>query len=347
MPPTLIEGPYLRDVLDQPSALAACWESLREDPDLSRAGAGLREGKYRRAVLTGMGSSLHALYPLHLLLTRRGVISLLAETSELIHYMPAALTSETLLVAVSQSGRSAEILRLLEIARGRCPIIGVTNDEDSPLARVAGARLLIHAGAEFSVSAKTYVTSLLSLEWLGAVLAGTDAGLAKERLSRAAPATRQYLAGWTSHLDYLLSSLDGVRQVFVTGRGPSLAAALTGGLILKESARFAAEGMSSAAFRHGPFESLCDAVFVAVFEGENVTAPLNRRLVSDIRRAGGRSEAVADYDTPEAFRIPEVYPCLLPIVEILPVQMMSLALAAIKGHEAGRFSLASKVTGTE
>jgi glucosamine--fructose-6-phosphate aminotransferase (isomerizing) len=105
--------------------------------------------------------------------------------------------------------------------------------------------------------------------------------------------------------------------------------------------------MSSAAFRHGPMELLGPDVFVLVFAGAARTMTLNEALVADVLAAGARS-ALAGEDADEAvFRLPRVPERLRPLVELLPVQMITLALAAIDGREAGRFERAAKVTDTE
>ena len=143
------------------------------------------------------------------------------------------------------------------------------------------------------------------------------------------------------------SGLDGVRHVFVVGRGRSLAAAGTGGLILKEAAHFPAEGMSSAAFRHGPFELLASHVFVLVFAGNAAASPLNRKLAADIQPAGNRAALVARDVLSGVFRLPAVPESLQPLMEILSVEMLTLALPALAGTEAGKFRLASKITSIE
>ena len=79
----------------------------------------------------------------------------------------------------------------------------------------------------------------------------------------------------------------GTRHLLLVGRGSSLAAVGTGALIIKESDHFQAEGMSSGAFRHGPFEMLCDGTFVIVFAGDHKTRHLNQRLFEDVRAATG------------------------------------------------------------
>ena len=136
-----------------------------------------------------------------------------------------------------------------------------------------------------------------------------------------------------------------VTSIFITGRGDSLAAANTGGLILKESTRQPAEGMSTAAFRHGPMEMAGENTLVVVFEGDESVAALNRRLVADITNAGGRAALVTPLEPiAEVFRLPKVPDAVRPILEILPVQMLSLALASRGGFEAGCFVRASKIT---
>lgn len=126
-----------------------------------------------------------------------------------------------------------------------------------------------------------------------------------------------------------------------------MAACRTGALTTKESTRSPAEGMSSAAFRHGPMEMTGPNTMVLVLEGEHDVRELNIKLVHDIRKRGGRTELVGPSAEIDALRIPAVPQCLLPIMEILPLQMLTLALAAHKGFEAGNFVHATKVTTEE
>jgi glucosamine--fructose-6-phosphate aminotransferase (isomerizing) len=343
----IIEGAYLTDLLDQPQALQRAVDGLENSVALQKFARALSRGDYKRAVLTGMGSSFQVLYPLHLALCEFGIPAQMVETSELVLYMRRVLDEHTLLVAVSQSGRSAETIRLLGLTANRVPTIGVTNTPDSPLAAQSDAVVLMHAGHETTVSCKTYVATLVVLEWLSAVLRGADLATTREQLQQAAPAAKAYLSKWKSHVEALLPVLAGIKHVFVVGRGASLAAAENGGLILKESTHTPAEGMSAAAFRHGPFELLGPHVFVVVLEGDEAAAKLNRRLAGDIIAAGGKSVVVSEDAADEVFRLPRVPALVRPVMEMLPVQMMSLALAAINGHEAGRFSHSAKITTVE
>jgi glucosamine--fructose-6-phosphate aminotransferase (isomerizing) len=338
----VIEGAYLRDLLAQPQALADTAAGLRESPPLACRAAG-----FAKVVLTGMGSSLHALHPLQLRLVRAGHAAMMVETGELAHTQLNLLDDRTLLVVVSPSGRSVETLQLLERLAQRPArpfVVAVTNTPGSPLAASAHAVMPLRAGAESSVSCKTYVATLAALEWLGAALCGDDLPAALDELDQAAPAAQAYLADWRDHVQELAGRLGGVRDLFITGRGSSLAAAATGGLIVKESAHIHAEGMSSPAFRHGPFEMVNLAVLVLVLAGDAATAALNEALVRDVRAAGGRAALVGEAANPGAFRLPGAPARLRPVLEILPVQMISLALSALAGREAGRFERASKIT---
>jgi glucosamine--fructose-6-phosphate aminotransferase (isomerizing) len=344
---SVIEGEYLQDILNQPQALENTLAGLDSSEFLQRLVHRLREGKFHRLVLTGMGSSFHALHPLSLNLISHGLTALMVETSELVHYKNNFFSPKTLIVAVSQSGKSAEIVRLIKMNGERSTVIAVTNTKDSPLAQHAAAVLLTQSGEEFSVSCKTYVTALMALKWLGDVLCERDVRRSRRELKYAAPAVAAYLANWKDYVTSLVSKLEDVRHLFMVGRGASLAAVGTGALIVKEADHFHAEGMSSAAFRHGPLEMLGREMFVLVFSGEARTRALNRRLVDDIQQQGGRAELIGEGASTQCFRVRDSVAALRPILEILPVQMITLALAARAGREPGRFQLATKVTTRE
>ncbi|HEY1891959.1 MAG TPA: SIS domain-containing protein [Steroidobacteraceae bacterium] len=342
----VIEGRYFHDLMAQPAALEATLAWLTAVDRWRTVGKFVRARSWKRVVLTGMGSSYHGLHVLNLALIEAGLTPVVMETAELIHYGQALFDPQTLVIAVSQSGGSAEILRLLEVNH-HAPLLAVTNTADSPLARSPGLSILTQADAEFSVSCKTYVAALLALQWLAGIFVGADEGETLRRLTPAGALVREYLGNWRSHTTVLADELQGIRHLFLTGRGSSLAAAGTGALIIKESARFTAEGMSSAAFRHGPMEMLRGDVLTLVFTGDEPTRDLNRRLVSQLRTAGWRCEEIGDESAAVPLRTPQCDPLLRPVLEILPVQLLTLALASLDGREAGRFEFASKVTDTE
>jgi len=343
----IIEGQYLRDILDQPRALAATLERLEISRELSVLGRRLREGAIKRAVLTGMGASFYALYPLFLQLNANGYAAFAVETSELIHSLDRWLDPETLIVAVSQSGQSAEMVRLIEHNRGRAPIVGVTNVADSPLASQADATILTMAGKEYSVSCKTYVTALMALYLLGGFLCGRDSSQTREELAQIVPAGVSYLREWKNHISEMTGELERINHLFLLGRGESLAACGAGALIIKESVRLHAEGMSGAAFRHGPLEMVDADTFAVILAGAQSTRTLQSRLLDDICKAGGKTSWIDEDASLGAWNLPKSPAGVRHILEILPVQMMTLALAANAGIEAGRFARIPKITTVE
>jgi glucosamine--fructose-6-phosphate aminotransferase (isomerizing) len=90
---------------------------------------------------------------------------------------------------------------------------------------------------------------------------------------------------------------------------------------------------------------LSEETFVLVFSGDAKTRDLNLRLLTDIKQQGGRAELIGEKASLECFRLTDGG--IRPILEVLPVQMITLALAALAGREPGKFELATKVTTTE
>jgi glutamine---fructose-6-phosphate transaminase (isomerizing) len=341
----VIEGPYFRDILFQPQALTATWSALYESAHLVSLGESLRKA-HGSVVLTGMGASLAALVPLQLKLVSAGITAVLIETGELIHHARGLLRPGIPVVAVSQSGRSAETVRLLDTLAQGIEVIGVTNDATSPLATRSHIPLITCAGPEATVSCKTYVSSLLALDWLGAQLVGEDLQAARAELEQSAALVHAYLLPLQEHVDALVQTLADCKLIYFAGRGVSLAAAQAAGLITKEAVHFAAEGLSSAAFRHGPLEMVGPNVFLLVFEGSQTTAELNRNLVEEVLRRGGKAALCGEHGE-GPFALPVGPSRLLPMVEALVPQMVTLALSARLGREAGTFTHATKITAVQ
>lgn len=342
-----IAGRYLSDLLSQPQAVSATWRQLSDWGHRKEIAQLRGSGRFERIVLTGMGSSYFALHPLCIQLAGNGWTPLMLETSELVHFYSHLLAPTTLVVAVSQSGQSAEMVRLLELNAGKAAVIGVTNNEGGHLATLATVAVLTAAGDEYSVSCKTYLCTLMALPVVGAALCGLDVARCLRGLEEAGEKVQSYLQGWESHVLEFCDLLRDVRDMFLVGRGPSLAAACTGALILKEAAHFHAEAMSSAALRHGPYEMLGPGTLVGVFAGSERTRALNDKLADDLERSGVQVMPFSSHARHPACRLPEVSELVRPMVEILPIQMMTLALGAIANREPGVFERATKVTDIE
>ncbi|MBV6465600.1 MAG: hypothetical protein PGMFKBFP_00880 [Anaerolineales bacterium] len=105
--------------------------------------------------------------------------------------------------------------------------------------------------------------------------------------------------------------------------------------------------MSCAAFRHGPLEMTSPEVFVLVYEGTGPSKKLNAKLVDDIQKAGGRARLVSVNDRSGLFDLPPVPAVCLPVMEILPTQLLTVALAIKNNHIPGQFAFATKTTTIE
>ncbi|MEI7848002.1 MAG: SIS domain-containing protein [Chloroflexota bacterium] len=339
------EQGYLADILAQPAALDATHKNLIKSFDLGRIPSQIQSGKFRRIILTGMGSSHSIFYPLYYQLVKQDLPVTLIEASELIHYAPELIQKDSLVIAASQSGSSAEIVSLLHMTRTcGASVLAISNTPGSPLDEQAEVCLLTQAGSESTVSCKTYVAGLSALRWLQDGLFGKDLTQAARETALVGSMAQTYLADWQTHVQTLQSELAGRNNYFITGRGPSLAAVMTGCLTMKESTIQHGEGMSSAALRHGPLEMMRDNAYVLVFAGLKNTSILNYRLVADLKAQGAHVGWVSTESEQPVYRLPQAPDSLLPILEILPTEMLNLAISALTNHQAGVFERASKIT---
>jgi glucosamine--fructose-6-phosphate aminotransferase (isomerizing) len=326
-------GPYLTDIRDQPRALR---EFAARTPSVPLPA--LRPG--RPVVLTGMGASLAALRPAWMTLVAAGAPAWLLETSELLNDVPALLDGDALVVAASQSGRSAESVALAE--RAPHALVAITNDPDSPLAAAAGRTIEIHAGAEHAVSTRSYVNTLAAAQLAADALTGRAT---RREYAAVADGLEAYLADWEARIEAIKALIGLPERLYLLARGASLAAAQCGALIAKEAAKHPVEAMSSPQFRHGPLELADERLTAVVLAGTGADRVRNRRLYDDLERLGA-SAVWADLG-PAELELAAVPDDGRPMAEIAALQLLSVALAEQAGVEAGVFRHLEKVTTVE
>lgn len=339
-------SPYVRDILSQPEALHTALQGYPRMA-LRPLAKALAAGSYDRVLITGMGASLNAAYPTLLELSSLPVAVQWVETAELAHFARSQVTRKTLLWIVSQSGRSAEIIRLLENCREHPPatLIAVTNDPASPLAAAADALLPLNAGAEYTVSTRTYLNTLAVMALAGSQLLAQPLQPVIDAFSAAADAAAGYLEHLDEHLEIFTPLAASLRTFFLLGRGASLAAVYNGALVLKEAAKFPALGISAAQFRHGPFELVDGILTAAMFAGDPGARRLNLTLATDILRHGGRVFWIDSQPAPglPMWWIPPSAAVARPVLESLPIQVLSIALAQVRSYVPGEFRHLGKV----
>ena len=350
----MTDNPYILDILSQPSAVRAALENFDPAP-LAPLAAAIQRGDFDRLVLSGMGGSLYACYPLWMALAAAGLPAIWVDTAELIHHTPGLVTPRTLLWLFSQSGRSAEIVSALDFERGRRPaaLLATVNDLESPLARSATALggastyIPIHAEVEKTVSTRTY-TNTLAVGQLGVLaLLGKDVESARASLLQTSRLMEEYLSTWEARVREMGNQVGFPTRLAILGRGSSMAAVYTGTLIVGEAAKFMATPYQAAEFRHGPLELANADLTVLLFAGPAETRELNWRLFQELRAFQVNAYWLGSDSNKWQIDLPYVAAMGQPLMEILPIQLLSIHLARQIGVEPGEFFRSGKVTLSE
>jgi glutamine---fructose-6-phosphate transaminase (isomerizing) len=350
--------PLYQNILNQPKSLegVAGYQLGAGRPALIEA-ARLMRGA-RQVVLTGMGSSFFACFPLSCYLATHGIPARMVETSELLHFGRKTLKPDSVLVLVSRSGESVEAIRLLEFLRAeRVPVIGVTNEEGGTLARQVANPILVGSARDELVAVQTYTGTLATLLLLGAAVTGELDRRAPD-LARASAEMARCLERCALESQLWREFLDTPAPVYLLGRGASLASVFEGSLLLQEVSKTPAIGMSAGQFRHGPVEVVGAAFRGIVFGSQAATSELDVALARDLVRMGGKVGHVGHVGwsgpasrDPNGFVLcdwpSEVSDLFAPLLEIAPVMFASYRLAEWRGISPGQFRFATLVTGSE
>ncbi|WEK00112.1 MAG: SIS domain-containing protein [Candidatus Sphingomonas phytovorans] len=245
----------------------------------------LRDAPPRAVSTCARGSSDHAAtFAKYLIETVIGVPVSSAAPSVASVYHAAARLDDTLLLAISQSGRSPDLLSVVQAGRaGGAYLAAMVNDAESPLADMADSTLPLRAGAEKSVAAtKSYIASLAAI--LGLVAAWAQ----DEALSVALDEAPALLArSWEVDWSPLVEGLANARGLYVIGRGLGLGVAQEAALKFKETCGLHAEAFSAAEVRHGPMALIGPDFPVLVFRQDDETAAGVDSLVSEALGQGG------------------------------------------------------------
>lgn len=303
----------------------------------------------RRVLLVARGSSDNAaIYGRYLLEVAAGVPAGLAAPSVATHYRSRLDLSDTLVVSVSQSGSTAEIVETQEWARScGAATVGVTNVGGSPLAESADLALVTQAGPEVAVPAtKTYLTQLVAL----AVLADALGADVADDLARVPDAVAELLGHDVSAASEALAGAD---RVVVSGRGLLLGTALETALKMEETCLRPVRGYSYADLRHGPISVVSEGL-LAVLVG-SAHGPLAEPMADLVRDLQGRGARVLGLGgTPEFAGLcdvhlagPDLPETVEPVASIVPAQMMIEQMALRMGLDPDNPRGLNKVTQTE
>jgi glutamine---fructose-6-phosphate transaminase (isomerizing) len=344
------------EIAGQPAAMRRAAAGLSAQlPAFERIRDGARG---RSLVFTAMGGSFAVCHAPVTQLARVGIGPMMVEAAELLYFRRRTVGPHHLVVAVSQSGESAEVVRLgksLAEDGDRPFLVSVTNGLDNSLARLADVALDTCAGAEHGPSTLTYCSALVVLSELACVLAGEAAVTALEQLEakteHAANAVGDAIGAASSNARRLRDWLSDRSTLSLLARGAARAAAEMGALTLKEAAQFPAESMETAQFRHGPLELAGGQAAAIVIATEDATRELDVRLAAKLVATGTAVLLITSVREPlagaENVAIGEVDRALAPGPAIVPIQLLAWQLAHERGLDPGSYTIAKKVTTSE
>ena len=250
-----------------------------------------------------------------------------------------------LFVAISQSGKSPDLLRNAEIAKaGGADVVALVNVVDSPLAQLADTVLPLYAGPENSVAAtKSYLCSLAALLQLTARWSG-DAKL----LAAVDALPDAMRAAWAQDWSELVSGLRLARQMFVLGRGLGLAAAQEAALKFKETCGLHAEAFSSAEVKHGPMAIVGPDFPVLAFAQDDDTGDSTAAVAAEFRKRGAPVWLASSGEAgPGILPLPvSPHPALTPILTVQAFYAVANALSLARGFDPDVPPHLNKVTET-
>ncbi len=327
-------GVTLAEIHEQPAVLSRLLE--KEARGITALGAHLQRHPPAAVMLAARGSSDNAaLYGRYLIETRLRIPAALAAPSVVTVYGTTPRLRRMLVIGLSQSGRSPDIVAYVEAANAAgARTIGITNDAASPLARAANVTLLLHAGRERGIAAtKTYTAQLCLLSLLVAALEG-DRSFADRH--RALPDLVAEALRTEPRIRAIATRYRGMVRCIVTSRGYNFATAREAALKLKETGYIAAEALSSADLLHGPI-ALVGRRFPVILIAP--PGPMRTPLASIARRltSQGARMIVVSPDArmlnaaDEPVAVPAVEDALSPHVYVVPLQLLSLHLALARG----------------
>jgi glucosamine--fructose-6-phosphate aminotransferase (isomerizing) len=331
--PVTIQPRLLTEALEAPARIEAQLSANR--PLLADLARRFAHTPPRFVVSAARGSSAHAArYGKYLIETRLGIFTAAAAPSVATLYKAPMKLDGALFLAVSQSGRSPDLVMQAEAAKaGGALTLALVNDTDSPLAQASEIVLPLHAGPETSVAAtKTFLASLSALAQLVALWSGDKS---METALDLLPQTLRAAAGkrWELPLK------KGADSLFVVGRGTGLAIAAEAALKLKEVLGLHAEAYSGAEVLHGPVALVEPGFPVLAFVQDDATRPAMDETLAAMAAKGAAIH-----------RVPTGAPPLTPELDLIAQAQVFypwVARAALaRGIDADQPRHLSKVTET-
>ncbi len=351
-----------KEIHEQPRAIADTLRGrvLPAEDAVTLDGIALPAKKIQRVFLVACGTSYHACLVGKFFIEGVARVPVEVDLASEFRYRDPLIGPGDLLIAVSQSGETADTKAAVVEARRRgAHILAIVNVVDSVIARVADAALYTHAGLEIGVaSTKAFTTQMAALYLVALYLAQERNAITREKM-------RTEIAGLLSvpqHLHEILQQAGAIQKIaedYLTatdwlylGRGSNYPIALEGALKLKEISYAHAEGYAAGEMKHGPIALIDDTLPVV---GIVPRGPVYEKMMNnlqEVKARGARLIAVATRGDTEILSltdtviwIPDLPPLLQPLATILPLQLLAYYVADGKGTDVDQpRNLAKSVT---
>ena len=339
------------EIFEQPQRLASLLDAQRKTVlEIARQ---IQSRGIQYAFLAARGTSDNAgRYANYLWGAHNGLPLALATPSLFTYYQSPPRLKNALVVGVSQSGQSPDIVSVLEEGRRQnCLTLAITNVPSSPLARAADFVLDIQAGEEKAVAAtKTYTTELMAIAMLSAAL--SDSKKYWDELASVSEWARQSLA-LDEQIAQMTQRYRYMSQCVVLGRGFNYATAFEWALKMKELTYVIAEPYSSADFQHGPI-AMVEGGFPVLAIAPNGRVHESMRDMLTRLRKQKNAELVVVSDDADVLVLaqspiqlpPQIPEWLTPLVSIIPAQLFACHLTEVKGYDTETPRSITKVTET-
>jgi len=341
----------LKEIYEQPRSI---WDSMRGRIDaknrrLRLGGLGDYENKFinaKRVIIVGCGTSWHAGLVGEYLIEDLARIPVEVEYASEFRYRNPIINEEDVVIAISQSGETADTLAAIELAKSKgATIFGVCNVVGSSIPRATHAGSYTHAGPEIGVAstkaftAQVTVLTLLALQIArkrGTITESRFHGLLNELES--IPSKVEHVLESNEIIKVLAEKFKDARNFLYLGRGYGFPVALEGALKLKEISYIHAEGYPAAEMKHGPIALIDAEMPVVVIATKNSSY---EKVVSNIQEVKARKgiiiAVVTEGDTEvkkiadHVIEIPETDELLVPLVAVVPLQLLSYHIAVLRG----------------
>jgi len=354
----------LKEIMEQPESMRDCMRGRLDRREQRVVLGGLASfardlARSRRVILTGQGTAYHAGLIGEYLFEDVAKMPARCEYASEFRYRNPLIEDGSVIIAVSQSGETADTLAALREAKQRGAIaLGVVNSVGSTIARETDSGVYLHVGPEIGVASTKAFMGQVAVLTLMALFFGRQRHVSPEQLDRYLDQLEQLpdmidrVLAQSAHIRSMTEQVIDRDNWLFLGRGYNYPVALEGALKLKEISYIHAEGMPAAEMKHGPI-ALVDEGMPCVFvapRGSQYDKVISN--IEEIRARGGRVLAVAT-EGDESIRqyadavveVPDVCEPLQPLLTVVPLQLLAYHAAVLRGRDVDKpRNLAKSVT---